>query len=71
VPGYPVTPILFVGAAGLLVLDTLLTQPGRAALGLGAVLIGTPAFYVWRHRTAPLHTGEPSFTEQDDVTATS
>jgi APA family basic amino acid/polyamine antiporter len=71
VPGYPVTPILFVGAAGLLVLDTLLTQPGRAALGLGAVLIGTPAFYVWRHRTAPLHRGEPSFTEQDDVTATS
>jgi APA family basic amino acid/polyamine antiporter len=71
VPGYPVTPILFVGAAALLVLDTLLTQPGRAALGLGAVLIGTPAFYVWRHRSARLTTGEPSFTEQDDATAMS
>jgi APA family basic amino acid/polyamine antiporter len=52
VPGYPVTPILFVASAGWLVFDTIVTQPGRAALGLGAVLVGTPAFYVWRARSA-------------------
>ncbi len=48
VPGYPVTPALFVASAALLVLDTVRTQPLRAAIGLGGVLIGTPAFYLWR-----------------------
>ncbi len=51
VPGYPVTPALFVGSAAMLVLNTLFTQPVRAAAGLAAVLIGTPAFYLWRNRT--------------------
>jgi len=48
VPGYPVTPALFVASAALLVFDTVLTQPIRALIGLVAVLIGTPAFYFWR-----------------------
>lgn len=48
VPGYPVTPALFVAAAGLLVLNTILTQPVRAAVGLSAVALGAPAFLVWR-----------------------
>jgi APA family basic amino acid/polyamine antiporter len=75
VPGYPLTPILFVGAAGLLVLDTLLTQPRRAAFGVGAVLIGTPAFYLWRRRTGrPVGqraAGLPSTLERGDVTEAS
>jgi APA family basic amino acid/polyamine antiporter len=50
-PGYPLSPILFVASATLLVLNTLATQPLRAAIGLGAVVIGTPAFYLWRART--------------------
>ena len=50
VPGYPVTPLLFVAAAAALVLNTMLTQPARAFVGLGVVLIGTPAFFVWRSR---------------------
>jgi APA family basic amino acid/polyamine antiporter len=71
VPGYPWTPILFVGAAGLLVLDTLLTQPRRAAFGLAAVLIGTPAFYVWRRTTARRNAAALSTTEPPDVTLVS
>lgn len=51
VPGYPVTPALFVLAAAALVLNTMITQPGRAAAGLGVVLLGTPAFFVWRSRS--------------------
>lgn len=51
VPGYPVTPLLFVASAGLLVLNTLVAQPGRAAAGLGAVLLGAPAFFAWRARS--------------------
>ena len=49
-PGYPVTPLLFVAAAALLVLNTLREQPARALIGLGVVLLGTPAFYLWRAR---------------------
>ncbi len=48
VPGYPLTPVLFVASAAALVLNTLITQPARAAAGVIAVLIGTPAFYAWR-----------------------
>lgn len=47
-PGYPITPILFVASAAALVLNTLREQPQRALIGLGAVVIGTPAFYLWR-----------------------
>jgi basic amino acid/polyamine antiporter, APA family len=48
VPGYPLTPILFVASAALLVVNTLITQPARGAVGLAAVFVGTPAFYLWR-----------------------
>ena len=50
VPGYPVTPALFVLAAAALVTNTIITQPARAAAGLAVVLIGTPAFFAWRAR---------------------
>jgi len=53
VPGYPATPLLFVAAALLLVLNTVLTQPGRAAAGLGVVALGAPAFYAWRSGARP------------------
>ena len=48
VPGYPVTPILFVASAAAIVGNTLLTQPRRALIGIGAVVIGIPAYYFWR-----------------------
>jgi APA family basic amino acid/polyamine antiporter len=50
-PGYPVTPVLFVVSAGMLVLNTLIAQPVRGAVGLGAVLLGTPAFFLWRAKS--------------------
>jgi APA family basic amino acid/polyamine antiporter len=50
VPGYPVTPVLFVLAAGLLVLNTVRTQTLRAAIGLAVVGLGAPLFYWWRGR---------------------
>jgi N-acyl-D-aspartate/D-glutamate deacylase/amino acid transporter len=51
VPGYPVTPLLFVLAAAAVVLNTLVTQPGRALLGLAVVLTGVPAYMIWRRRS--------------------
>jgi len=51
VPGYPVTPSLFILAAVALVLNTIVAQPARAALGIGIVLLGAPAYLIWRRRT--------------------
>src|SRR5437773_11201877 len=51
VPGYPWTPLLFIVAAAALVINTIATQFGRAAIGLGMVLLGTPAYFVWRSRS--------------------
>jgi basic amino acid/polyamine antiporter, APA family len=49
VPGYPFTPLLFIVAAVALVGNTIATQPGRAAVGIGVVLLGLPVYYVWRY----------------------
>jgi len=48
VPGYPWTPLLFVLSAAGIVLSTVVGQPGRALVGIGIVLLGAPAFWVWR-----------------------
>ena len=50
VPGYPLTPLLFVLAAGAIVLNALFTQTGRALIGIGVVMTGVPAYLVWRSR---------------------
>ncbi len=49
VPGYPWTPLAFVASAALIVVSTLVTQPGRAAVGLLVVATGIPAYWIWRH----------------------
>jgi APA family basic amino acid/polyamine antiporter len=48
VPGYPWTPLLFILAAAAIVINTMATQPLRAAVGLGVVLLGAPAYLIWR-----------------------
>jgi APA family basic amino acid/polyamine antiporter len=51
VPGYPVTPFFFILAAAALVLNTIVTQPARAGIGLGIVLVGVPAYLIWRQKS--------------------
>ncbi len=48
VPGYPVTPALFILAAASIVLNTLIVQPERALVGIGVVLLGVPVYWFWR-----------------------
>jgi APA family basic amino acid/polyamine antiporter len=48
VPGYPWTPLVFVLAALGLVANTIVTQPGRSALGILGVLVGVPVFILWK-----------------------
>ena len=50
VPFYPVTPLLFILSAAAIVLNTFIAQPGRAAVGLGVVFLGAPAYFLWRSR---------------------
>jgi len=49
-PGYPWSALLFIVAAAALVANTIVTQPGRAAVGIGVVLLGLPVYFVWRRR---------------------
>ena len=52
VPGYPVTPWLFIAIAAVIVVNTVWQQPGRAAIGAGLVLIGIPVYGFWKRRKA-------------------
>jgi APA family basic amino acid/polyamine antiporter len=51
-PGYPVTPIAFVLAALVIVVNTVVAQPLQSILGLGLAAMGVPAYFVWRQRPA-------------------
>ena len=50
VPGYPWTPAVFIAGVTAFVLNTIIAQPARAAIGLGVVLTGAPAYLIWRKR---------------------
>jgi APA family basic amino acid/polyamine antiporter len=50
VPGYPVTPALFVLAAAFVVYSAVRSNPLNAAIGAGLIALGIPAFLYWRGR---------------------
>jgi APA family basic amino acid/polyamine antiporter len=64
VPAYPFTPLLFVASALVLVLNTMLSQPTRAAIGIGAVLLGVPVFFFWRPAASRAATASPMPMEE-------
>ncbi|MDX2057465.1 MAG: amino acid permease, partial [Gemmatimonadales bacterium] len=53
VPGYPITPLLFVASALVIVLNTVVTNPTRGAIGIGGALLGVPIFYLWKRTAKP------------------
>jgi APA family basic amino acid/polyamine antiporter len=54
-PGYPLTPVLFVLAALVIVINTVVAQPRQSLIGLGIALLGVPVYLWWRsHRVAEL-----------------
>ena len=54
VPGYPITPALFIAAAGAIVLNTVIARPVQALIGLAIVATGVPVYSFWtRWRTGP------------------
>ena len=50
VPGYPVTPALFMLAAAFVVFSAITSNPKNAAIGAGLIALGIPAFLYWRSR---------------------
>ena len=50
VPGYPWTPILFIGAAAAIVLNTVYLHPLQALIGVGLILLGAPVFWYWSRK---------------------
>ena len=51
-PGYPVTPMLFVLSAAAIVINTVVTQPRNVIFAIGLMVLGIPAYYMWRSRLA-------------------
>ncbi len=51
VPWYPVTPALFVGAAGAVVLNSLIADWGNSRWGLLIMAIGLPVYLIWRKKS--------------------
>jgi APA family basic amino acid/polyamine antiporter len=51
-PGYPLTPILFVLSAAAIVINTIVAQPQNVIFALALMVLGIPAYYMWRSRLA-------------------
>jgi APA family basic amino acid/polyamine antiporter len=52
VPGYPITPLIFILAALYVVLGSLLSNPANAMKGTGLMALGVPVFLFWKRRSA-------------------
>ena len=53
VPGYPLTPLLFVASALIIVVNTVVSNPVRGAIGIGGTLVGVPIYFLWRRSQRP------------------
>jgi APA family basic amino acid/polyamine antiporter len=49
-PGYPLTPVLFVFAAGYVVVSAIAANPRNAALGSLLIALGVPVYAYWARR---------------------
>jgi APA family basic amino acid/polyamine antiporter len=50
IPLYPLAPLLFIVSSLAIVVNTLISNPRDASIGLGLVLIGLPVYWVWLKR---------------------
>ena len=57
VPGYPITPIVFVLSALVIVVNTMIDNPQRAMIGIAATLSALPIHALWVRRSRRRLTG--------------
>jgi APA family basic amino acid/polyamine antiporter len=50
VSGYPLVPAIFVLAAAVFILNTILARPLESGIGAGIVALGIPAYLIWRKK---------------------
>jgi APA family basic amino acid/polyamine antiporter len=61
--GYPVVPVLFLLVTGWLLVNTLITTPVQALIGLGLIVLGLPVYLLWAYHNRVTYQ-EP--TQSDD-----
>jgi amino acid transporter len=55
--GYPVTPLIYIGAAVYLMISMLMNSSWESLTGLGIILLGLPAYLIFKRRPRAVHTG--------------
>ena len=50
--GYPVVPALFLLVTAFLLVNTLITSPGRSMIGLGLIALGLPVYMLFARKSA-------------------
>ena len=50
--GYPITPLVFVGVAILVLINSIFTSPLPSLAGLAIILAGVPVYFYWRQHAA-------------------
>lgn len=63
--GYPVIPALYILFCAYLVINTLITNPRNAGLGLALVLLGTPFYMYWTSQNKK--TSDPSVLDDPEM----
>jgi APA family basic amino acid/polyamine antiporter len=63
--GYPVVPILFLLVTGGLLVNTLLTTPTQALIGLGLILLGLPVYWYWARHNRSVNQSSEIKDEQE------
>ena len=51
--GYPVVPLLFMGASIAIIVNALWTDPVNTGITFGIILVGVPVYFVWRRVARP------------------
>lgn len=49
-PGYPFTPLFFIGTAVWFVINTLINKPGQAIAGIILLGLGVPVYFYWQRK---------------------
>jgi basic amino acid/polyamine antiporter, APA family len=50
-PGYPVAPLIFILAAGYVVVGSIASNPGNAVKGATLIALGIPVYLFWKGKT--------------------
>ncbi|MDQ1639942.1 MAG: basic amino acid/polyamine antiporter, family [Pyrinomonadaceae bacterium] len=50
VPGHPVTTVIFITVCWLVVINTVYQYPANTLIGLGILLAGIPAYFLWQRK---------------------